>query len=84
MTTRMAAVPFLAVAMVSFSLLAHAAKHKLVVGTFSTEFVYTLEYDDQTRTLTQVARNSVPAASSWLTPNVITGPSLQGLYVHIY
>jgi carboxy-cis,cis-muconate cyclase len=47
-----------------------AAKHTLVVGTFSTEFLYTLDYDDEQGTLMQVARSVVPAASSWLTLNV--------------
>jgi len=47
-----------------------AAKHKLVVGTFSTEYLYTLEYDDGTKSLSKVAQSSVKAASSWLALNV--------------
>ncbi|KAI3336324.1 carboxy-cis,cis-muconate cyclase [Xylariaceae sp. AK1471] len=53
----------------SFAITVPAAKHKLVVGTFSTEFLYTLEYDDVEGSLAQVARSVVPAASSWLTLN---------------
>ncbi|KAI1828256.1 carboxy-cis,cis-muconate cyclase [Xylaria intraflava] len=46
-----------------------AAKHKIVVGTFSTEFLYTLEYDDRIRSLALAARSPVSAASSWITLN---------------
>ncbi|KAI0554130.1 carboxy-cis,cis-muconate cyclase [Xylaria curta] len=44
-------------------------KHHLIVGTFSTEFLYTLEYDDETRHLKLVAQSAVAAASSWITLN---------------
>ncbi|KAI1754275.1 carboxy-cis,cis-muconate cyclase [Xylaria castorea] len=45
------------------------AKHHLIVGTFSTEFLYTLEYNDETGCLTLVAQSAVAAASSWITLN---------------
>lgn len=47
-----------------------AATHNLVVGTFSTEFLYTVEYNDETESLTLVAQSAVAAASSWITLNV--------------
>ncbi|KAH8163206.1 hypothetical protein CIB48_g5045 [Xylaria polymorpha] len=46
-----------------------AATHNLVVGTFSTEFLYTVEYNDETESLTLVAQSAVAAASSWITLN---------------
>ncbi|KAI0593517.1 Lactonase, 7-bladed beta-propeller-domain-containing protein [Biscogniauxia sp. FL1348] len=46
-----------------------AAKHNLIVGTFSTNFLYTIEYDDETEALSLVAKTEVPAASSWITLN---------------
>ncbi|KAI0105468.1 carboxy-cis,cis-muconate cyclase [Nemania sp. FL0031] len=46
-----------------------AASHMMVVGSFSTEFLYAVEYDDATEDLALVARNPVSAASSWITLN---------------
>ncbi|CAJ2510259.1 Uu.00g061590.m01.CDS01 [Anthostomella pinea] len=56
-------------AMIVFAVLSQAAKHRLIVGTFSTEFLYTLEYDDQDQSLVLVATNPVPAASQWIALN---------------
>ncbi|KAI8627337.1 carboxy-cis,cis-muconate cyclase [Xylariaceae sp. FL1651] len=53
----------------SFDIGSWAVKHSLIVGTFSTEFLYTLEYDDEQKTLALVAQNAIPAASSWITLN---------------
>ncbi|KAI1488767.1 Lactonase, 7-bladed beta-propeller-domain-containing protein [Biscogniauxia mediterranea] len=46
-----------------------AAKHSLIVGTFSTNFLYTVEYDDDNEALSLVAKSEVPAASSWISLN---------------
>ncbi|KAI1496914.1 Lactonase, 7-bladed beta-propeller-domain-containing protein [Biscogniauxia marginata] len=46
-----------------------AARHSLIVGTFSTNFLYTVGYDDETGDLDLVAKNAVPAASSWIALN---------------
>ncbi|KAI0123634.1 carboxy-cis,cis-muconate cyclase [Xylariales sp. AK1849] len=45
---------------------ANAALHELIVGTFGTESLYTLEFDDESLTLDMVANTSVPAAGSWI------------------
>ncbi|KAK8061301.1 carboxy-cis-cis-muconate cyclase [Apiospora phragmitis] len=44
-----------------------AAIHHLLVGTFSTNSIYTLTFDDETYQLTEVANTSTPVGSSWLT-----------------
>ncbi|KAI8953997.1 carboxy-cis,cis-muconate cyclase [Xylaria longipes] len=46
-----------------------SATHRLIVGTFSTEFLYTVEYNDQTECLALVGQSAVAAASSWITLN---------------
>ncbi|KAI1434870.1 Lactonase, 7-bladed beta-propeller-domain-containing protein [Xylaria sp. CBS 124048] len=46
-----------------------AAKHKIIVGSFRTGFLYTLEYDDEMRSLALLAQSAVQAASSWITLN---------------
>ncbi|KAI0445003.1 Lactonase, 7-bladed beta-propeller-domain-containing protein [Xylaria telfairii] len=48
---------------------ASAVTHNLVVGTFSTEFLYTVGYDDETECLALLAQSAVAAASSWITLN---------------
>ncbi|KAJ4385605.1 hypothetical protein N0V93_010034 [Gnomoniopsis smithogilvyi] len=48
---------------------AHAATHELIVGTFGTPFLYTVEFDDEALTLQQTANTSVPIASSWISLN---------------
>ncbi|KAI5925010.1 Lactonase, 7-bladed beta-propeller-domain-containing protein [Camillea tinctor] len=48
---------------------AEATKHRLIVGTFSTNFLYTVEYDDDYEALSLVAKTQVPAASSWISLN---------------
>lgn len=50
--------------------IANAATHELIVGTFGTPFLYTIEFNDETLTLQQTANTSVPIASSWLSLNV--------------
>ncbi|KAI1154709.1 carboxy-cis,cis-muconate cyclase [Nemania diffusa] len=52
-----------------FDTRASAAKHTIIVGTFSTEFLYTIEYDDATEALTLVSRSATSAASSWIALN---------------
>ncbi|KAK8072275.1 carboxy-cis-cis-muconate cyclase [Apiospora saccharicola] len=44
-----------------------AATHYMLVGTFSTNSIYTLTFDDETNQLTEVANTSTPVGSSWLT-----------------
>ncbi|KAI1261927.1 carboxy-cis,cis-muconate cyclase [Xylariaceae sp. FL1019] len=51
----------------SMAMLTVAEKHLMVIGTFSTHALYTVEYDDEARSLALVANNSVHSASSWLT-----------------
>ncbi|KAF8866949.1 carboxy-cis,cis-muconate cyclase [Acephala macrosclerotiorum] len=43
-----------------------AELHHLIVGTFGTEYLYTLEFDDSALTLNLIQNLSVPVASSWL------------------
>lgn len=50
--------------------IANAATHELLVGTFGTPFLYTIEFNDETLTLEQTANTSVAIASSWLSLNV--------------
>ncbi|CZR56947.1 related to carboxy-cis,cis-muconate cyclase [Phialocephala subalpina] len=44
----------------------NADLHHLIVGTFGTENLYTLEFDDSALTLNLIGNLSVPDASSWL------------------
>ncbi|KAK8016220.1 hypothetical protein PG993_014409 [Apiospora rasikravindrae] len=44
-----------------------AAIHFLLVGTFSSNSIYTLSFDDETNQLTGLANTSTPVGSSWLT-----------------
>ncbi|KAI1312089.1 carboxy-cis,cis-muconate cyclase [Xylaria venustula] len=44
-------------------------KHRIIVGTFGTEFLYTMEYDDVERSLKLISQSAVSAASSWITMN---------------
>ncbi|KAK6072561.1 hypothetical protein SCUP234_09111 [Seiridium cupressi] len=48
----------------------HAVIHELIVGTFSTKFLYTVEFDDETLTLSLVANTSVPFAGNWISFSV--------------
>lgn len=54
----------------SFMALAEAAKHQLIIGTFSTNFLYTVEYDDTTQSLELVKKTPTNAASSWISLSV--------------
>ncbi|KAI0149003.1 carboxy-cis,cis-muconate cyclase [Pestalotiopsis sp. NC0098] len=53
-------------ALLSLVAVANAATHELIVGTFGTKSLYTVEFDDEALTLDLVANTSVPAAGSWL------------------
>lgn len=44
----------------------HAATHQMIVGTFSTSFLNTIEYDDIANTLTLLKNTSAETASQWL------------------
>lgn len=55
---------FLAIS--SLVLGANAAIHELIVGTFSTKFLYTVEFDDEALTLSLSANISVPYAGNWI------------------
>lgn len=50
--------------------LAEAAKHHLIVGTFSTNFLYTVEYDDAAETLKLVKNTTTNAGSAWIALSV--------------
>ncbi|KAI6085550.1 hypothetical protein F4821DRAFT_148867 [Hypoxylon rubiginosum] len=50
----------------SFMALTEAAKHQLIIGTFSTNFLYTAEYDDEAQTLELIKTTPTNAASSWI------------------
>lgn len=47
-----------------------ASIHELIIGSYSTAFLYTVEFDDEALTLTLVANTSVPYASNWIAFNV--------------
>ncbi|KAI1331226.1 carboxy-cis,cis-muconate cyclase [Xylariaceae sp. FL0255] len=53
--------------LLSLNIRALASVHTIIVGTFGTEFLYTVQYNDEEGTLSLVGRSSVEAASSWLT-----------------
>lgn len=55
---------------------ANAATHELIVGTFGTTFIYTIEFNDETLTLEQTANTSVSIASSWISLNVSHNPNI--------
>lgn len=57
-------------ALLSLVAVANAATHELIVGTFGTKSLYTVEFDDEALTLDLVANTSVPAAGSWLALSV--------------
>lgn len=46
---------------------AHAATHQIIIGTFSTSFLYTVEFDDETNSLTLLKNSTAAAAHQWLT-----------------
>lgn len=50
--------------------LSRAAQHGLIVANFVSEYLYTVNFDDETLELELVANISVPAPSSWITLNV--------------
>lgn len=53
--------------------LLHAIKadvHQLIVGTFGTDFLYTLDFDDSALILELIGNTSTNAASSWLALSV--------------
>lgn len=44
--------------------------HQLIVGTFGTEYLYTLQFDDEALTLDLIGNLSTNAASSWIALSV--------------
>ena len=54
---------------------ASADLHHLIVGTFGTENLYTLEFDDSALTLELIGNYSANAASSWIALSVSKCPS---------
>ncbi|KAI1324541.1 hypothetical protein F5Y16DRAFT_423849 [Xylariaceae sp. FL0255] len=52
--------------LIAFVTGANSALHELLVGTFSTKFIYTVEFDDEASTLRLVGNQSVPYAANWL------------------
>lgn len=57
-------------ALLSLAAAANAATHELIVGTFGTKALYTLEFDDEALTLDLVRNTSVPVAGSWVALSV--------------
>jgi carboxy-cis,cis-muconate cyclase len=53
---------------------ASADLHHLIVGTFGTENLYTLEFDDSALTLELIGNYSANAASSWIALSVSNVP----------
>lgn len=53
---------------------ANAAIHELILGTFSTKFLYTVEFDDEALTLSLLANMFVPYAGNWIAFNVGSTP----------
>ncbi|KAH8659765.1 carboxy-cis,cis-muconate cyclase [Xylariales sp. PMI_506] len=53
-----------ALSLLSFSSAVLAVTHELIVGTFGTKVLYTLEFDDETLALELIANTSVPASGS--------------------
>ena len=49
--------------------------HHLIVGTFGTEYLYTLEFDDSALTLELIGNYSANAASSWIALSVSKRPT---------
>lgn len=45
---------------------AQAAKHQIIIGTFSTSFLYTVEFDDEANTLSLLKNSTAAAAHQWL------------------
>lgn len=43
-----------------------AAKHQIIIGTFSTSFLYTVEFDDETNTLSLLKNSTAATAHQWL------------------
>ncbi|KAH8678455.1 hypothetical protein BX600DRAFT_486219 [Xylariales sp. PMI_506] len=58
----------------------HAAIHELIIGTFSTKFLYTVEFDDETFSLQLVGNTTVPYAANWLA----FSPDKANLYTTAY
>lgn len=56
--------------LISLAFGVNATIHELIVGTFSTKFLYTVEFDDEALTLNLVANTSVPYAANWIAFNV--------------
>lgn len=50
--------------------LASATKHQLIIGSFSTNFLYTAEYDDVAETLQLIGKTPTDSASSWISLSV--------------
>jgi len=57
-------------ALSAFVAAAKADTHHLIVGTFLTPYLYTLEFDDAALTLGLVKNTSVTVSSSWISLSV--------------
>lgn len=44
--------------------------HQIFVGTYSTDFIYTIEFDDVSKYLTLLKNSTALAGSSWLALSV--------------
>ncbi|KAI1843007.1 hypothetical protein JX266_010860 [Neoarthrinium moseri] len=54
------------IALTSLAISANALIHELLVGTFGTKSLYTIEFDDEALTLELAANTSVPVSGSWI------------------
>jgi carboxy-cis,cis-muconate cyclase len=62
------------VAFLSLLTAVRADLHHLIVGTFGTKNLYTLEFDDSALTLELIGNYSANAASSWIALSVSNVP----------
>jgi carboxy-cis,cis-muconate cyclase len=61
-------------AILSLVAIVNGKLHQLIVGTFGTNHIYTLEFDDSALTLKLIGNYSAPAASSWIALSVSIFP----------
>lgn len=55
-----------------------AELHQLFAGTYSSDFIYTIEFDDEAKSLSLLKNNSAKAGSSWITLSVSYNSGLSG------
>lgn len=80
LTTLQLSLPIMQFSFVSLAVLGLFATvrgdvHQLIVGTFGTESLYTLEFDDVALTMDLIGNYTASAASSWIALSVSTESS---------